>query len=151
MRINATSIANYISQISAQLALRGYGTDVAQLDHNDRFQEWNLILFVIPQDHSVPGKRIKFVLDVSSLNNLGTRADITIISAEFSGLLADEYKSQLNSAALDALFEELSYRDGDYYVDELSGEEYSNGFSIERVVNALVKAAEVPTLAEDAR
>ena len=151
MHIHTTSIANYISQISAQLALRGYGTDVAQLDRDDRFQAWNLTLFVIPQDHSVPGKRIKFVLDVSSLNNLGTRADIAIISAEFSGLLADEHKSQLNSAALDALFEELSYRDGDYYVDELSGEEYSNGFSIERVVNALVKAAEAPTLAQDAR
>lgn len=151
MNINATAIANYISQISAQLALRGYGTDVAQLDRDDRFQAWNLILFVIPQDNSVPGKRIKFDLDVSSLNNLGTQADISIISAEFSGLLDDKYKAQLNSAALDALFEELSSRDGDYYVDELSGEVYSNGFSIERVVTALVKAAEVSAIAEDAR
>lgn len=151
MNANVTQIANYVSQVAAQLALRGYAADVAQLDCEDSSDTWNLILFVTPQDPSLQGERVEFVLDVAPLNALGTRADITINEVSFSGVIDRERRGQLNNAARYSLYEEVIYNgdDEDYFVDDLSGEVYSNGIPVERLVNGLVKAAEVSVSAED--
>ena len=151
MNANVTQIANYVAQISAQLALRGYATDVAQLDCEDSSDKWNLILFVNPQDPSLQGERVEFVLDVAPLNALGTCADITINDVSFCGVIDRERRDQMNNAARYALYEEVIYNgdDEDYFVDDLSGEVYSNGIPVERVVSGLVKAAEVTVSAED--
>ena len=151
MNANVTQIANYVSQVAAQLALRGYAADVAQLDCEDRSDKWNLILFVNPQDPSLQGERVEFVLDVAPLNALGTRADITINEVSFCGVIDRERRDQLNNAARYSLYEEVIYNGGDedYFVDDLSGEVYSNGILVERLVNGLVKAAEVSVSAED--
>ena len=152
MNTNVTQIANYISQISTQLALRGYITDVAHLGFEDRFRRWDLILFVLPQDQSLQGERIEFVLELIPTNTLGTRADITIKAVEFCGVVDRERRDQLNNAAEYVLYEEVIYNgdDDDYYVDDFSGEVFSNGIPVERVVNGLIKAVEVPILTEDA-
>ena len=151
MNANVTQIANYVTQISAQLALRGYAADVAQLDCEDSSDKWNLILIVNPQDQSLQGARVLFVLDVAPLNALGTRADITFNEVSFCGVVDRERRDQLNNAARYALYEEVIYNgdDDDYYVDDLSGEVYSNGIPVERLVNGLVKAAEVSISDED--
>lgn len=151
MNANVTQIANYVAQISAQLALRGYAADVAQLDCEDSSDKWNLILFVNPQDPSLQGERIEVILDVIPTDTLGTKADITINSVEVRCMVSGERRDQLNNAARYSLYEEVIYNgdDDDYYVDDLSGEVYSNGIPVERLVNGLVKAAEVFISDED--
>lgn len=152
MNANVTQIANYVAQISAQLALRGYAADVAQLDCEDSSDKWNLILIVNPQDQSLQGDRVVFVLDVAPLNSLGTHADITFNEVSFSGVADRERRGQLNNAARYSLYEEVIYNGDDddyYYVDDLSGAVYSNGIPVERVVSGLVKAAEVSVSDED--
>lgn len=151
MNAIVTRIANYVAQVAAQLALRGYAADVAQLDCEDSSDKWNLILIVNPQDQSLQDDRVVFVLDVAPLNALGTRADITINEVSFSGVTDRERRGQLNNAARYSLYEEVIYNgdDEDYFVDDLSGEVCSNGIPVERVVNGLVKAAEVSISAED--
>ena len=151
MNANVTQIANYVAQISAQLALRGYAADVAQLDCEDSSDKWNLILFVNPQDPSLQGERIEVILDVIPTDTLGTKADITINSVEVCCMASGERRDQLNNAARYSLYEEVIYNgdDEDYFVDDLSGEVYSNGIPVERVVSGLVKAAEVSVSDED--
>lgn len=149
MNVNVTQIANYVAQVAAQLALRGYAADVAQLDR-DGLDKWNLILFVNPQESSLQGERVEFVLDVTPLNALGTRADITINEVSFCGVIDRERRDRLDNAARYALYEEAIYNgdDDDCFVDD-HGDVYSNGIPVERVVNGIVKAVEVSISAED--